>query len=119
MLKDELIKRFEGKAFQTDRRSTPYGDILVAERFVATEDMHTVGDPTVTEDEFPNGVYQQWWVVCRGENVDGYGTMYYDALHDLESMALHERKTARDNSAVELAQRFIRDNVESGRYGRH
>jgi len=115
MNKDDLIKRFDGLAFQTDRKTTPYGDILVAERFVATGDLHQIG---MTAKDFPYGAYQQWWVMCQGENVDAFGDVYFDAMHDID-MPLGSRKTARTNATLSAAEQFIDDNVKSGRYVRH
>lgn len=90
------------------------GDILIY--VAASNDLRTD-----RQEEFPSGYYKAIWAVGDANALEIAQPMEFDALHDVESLPVASRHTARVNRAVAEADKFImacrRDGGE-GKYAR-
>lgn len=57
----------------------------------------------VEPDKFPNGCYATVWH-SEGNPAGLSGVAYFEALHDVESIALNSRQAGRINKTLELAK---------------
>lgn len=110
MNKDQLerIVRAAGLAPELREKTLYDNELFVADGFSLPP--HTAFRRFgIEKDDFKHGCYVTlWWISKGSEKLDIGRPIFFDVMHDIESLPIAARKTARINTARRDAEAFIK-----------
>jgi hypothetical protein len=109
MTKDELEQRLNRAGLKAERKAAHRGgELFIAEGFF--RDPPPGASAVSWLVDHPAGYYQTVWFWAKGEDKLMYGpVLVFDALHDVERLALGDRQRARLNATEQHARQFLDD----------